>query len=63
MTTAVTHIRPADLGEADRALKNRHATMWAFGDYPAVVADTVGGLGPVLVEASGDPVRAIGCST
>jgi ubiquinone/menaquinone biosynthesis C-methylase UbiE len=54
--TAITHVQPADLGEADRALKSRHATMWALGDYPAVVTDVVGGLGPVLVEAAG--VRA-----
>jgi ubiquinone/menaquinone biosynthesis C-methylase UbiE len=53
MTTAVTHIQPADLGEADRALKGRHAAMWASGDYPAVVTDLVGELGPVLVEAAG----------
>ena len=39
MTTAVTHIQPADLGEADRALKARHRAMWALGDYPAVAAD------------------------
>ena len=45
--------QPADLGEADRALKKRHATMWAFGDYPAVVTDVVGELGPILVEAAG----------
>ena len=44
--------QPADLGEDDRALKKRHATMWAFGDYPAVVTDLVGELGPILVEAA-----------
>lgn len=44
--------QPADLGEEDRALKKRHATMWAFGDYPAVVTDLVGTLGPILVNAA-----------
>lgn len=51
--TAVTRIRPADLGEADRALKSRHATMWALGDYPAVVTDVIAELGPTLVQAAG----------
>ena len=55
--------QPADLGEDDRALKKRHATMWAFGDYPAVVTDVIGELGPILVEAADDHRRAIGCST
>ncbi len=39
--------------EADRALKAKHRAMWALGDYPAVVTDVVGKLGPVLVEAAG----------
>lgn len=39
--------------EADRALKVKHRAMWAFGDYPAVAADIVGALGPILVQASG----------
>ncbi len=42
--------------EADRALKARHRAMWALGDYPAVVTDLVGPLGPRLVAAAG--VRA-----
>jgi len=32
-------------------LKTRHRAMWAAGDYPAVVTDLVGELGPVLVAA------------
>jgi len=32
-------------------VKARHRAMWAAGDYPAVVADLVGGLGQVLVTA------------
>lgn len=35
----------------DRALKARHAAMWASGDYPSVADQVVGGLGAVLVEA------------
>ncbi len=37
--------------EADRALKGKHRAMWALGDYPAVAADVIPALGPVLVEA------------
>ena len=40
----------------DRALKAKHRAMWALGDYPAVAADVIPELGPVLVAASG--VRA-----
>jgi SAM-dependent methyltransferase len=42
-----------DITEADRALKAKHRAMWASGDYPAVARDIVGGLGPILVAASG----------
>ncbi|MFD8796083.1 class I SAM-dependent methyltransferase, partial [Streptomyces vinaceus] len=42
-----------DAHEADRALKAKHRTMWALGDYPAVAKEVVGDLGPVLVEACG----------
>ena len=38
---------------ADQALKAKHRAMWALGDYPALAADLVSGLGPVLVEACG----------
>ena len=34
--TNITHTRPADLGEADRALKAKNRAMWALGDYAAV---------------------------
>lgn len=40
-----------DAVEADRALKARHRTMWAQGDYPAVAADVIPDLGAVLVRA------------
>jgi ubiquinone/menaquinone biosynthesis C-methylase UbiE len=39
--------------DADRALKAKHATMWASGDYAAVATEIVPGLGPTLVEAAG----------
>jgi ubiquinone/menaquinone biosynthesis C-methylase UbiE len=42
-----------EAAEADRALKAKHRAMWALGDYPSVVTDIVGVLGPVLVEAAG----------
>ena len=47
------HIQPADLGEADRALKTKHRVMWAMGNYPTVVTDVVAPLGPILVDAAG----------
>jgi SAM-dependent methyltransferase len=34
----------------DRALKAKHAAMWASGSYPTVVDDVVGALGGVLVD-------------
>jgi SAM-dependent methyltransferase len=39
--------------EADVQLKSRHRAMWAAGDYPAVAAEVIPALGPVLVEAAG----------
>lgn len=39
--------------EADRALKARHRTMWALGDYPTVAGEIIPGLGQILVEACG----------
>jgi ubiquinone/menaquinone biosynthesis C-methylase UbiE len=51
--TQLTHIQPADLGEADRALKTKHRAMWASGSYPTVVTDLVHELGPILVNAAG----------
>lgn len=34
----------------DRALKARHAAMWASGNYPAVADEVVGSLGRILVD-------------
>ena len=42
-----------DTVEADQALKARHRTMWALGDYPSVAAEIIPDLGAVLVEACG----------
>jgi SAM-dependent methyltransferase len=39
--------------DADRALKQRHRTMWAWGDYPRVATELIAALGPVIVEAAG----------
>jgi SAM-dependent methyltransferase len=49
----LTHIQPADLGEADQALKTKHRAVWASGNYANVVDDLVHELGPILVEAAG----------
>jgi ubiquinone/menaquinone biosynthesis C-methylase UbiE len=42
--------------DADRALKARHRSMWASGDYPELARDLIWSLGPILVDAVG--VRA-----
>jgi SAM-dependent methyltransferase len=38
--------------DEDRALKAKHAAMWASGDYPAVVDQIVHPLGGILVDAA-----------
>ncbi|MGH8828500.1 MAG: class I SAM-dependent methyltransferase [Jiangellaceae bacterium] len=38
-------------GRSDRSLKERHRTMWALGDYPAVAREVIADLGEVLVDA------------
>ena len=50
-TTTSTSTAPTTGSEQDRALKAKHAAMWASGDYPAVADEVVGSLGGVLVEA------------
>ncbi|MGE2834818.1 class I SAM-dependent methyltransferase [Mycobacterium sp. SMC-4] len=42
--------------DAGREVKVKHRALWASGDYPAVAAELIPGLGPRLVEACG--VRA-----
>ena len=42
-----------DAVEADRAVKARHRSMWASGDYPELARELISSLGPVLVEAVG----------
>lgn len=37
----------------DRELKAKHRAVWALGDYPAVAADIIPELGPVVVAATG----------
>src|SRR4051812_34822973 len=39
--------------DADHALKERHRTMWAWGDYPQLAHDLIAELGPVAVRAAG----------
>ena len=48
LTTSNTSI--TDTAE-DRALKAKHAAMWASGSYPTVVDDVVAALGGILVDA------------
>src|ERR1039458_6447553 len=47
---------PTAATEAGRTLKEKHRAMWALGDYPALAADIIPGLGQILVTACG--VRA-----
>ena len=53
MTTTTTNTRDTSITdtEADRALKAKHAAMWASGSYPTVVDDIVAPLGGILVDA------------
>ena len=39
--------------DADRALKARHRSMWASGNYPELAHDLIWSLGPILVDAVG----------
>ena len=39
--------------EADRALKAKHRSMWAMGDYPTLAAELIAELGTALVTACG----------
>jgi SAM-dependent methyltransferase len=50
-TTATTV--PITETPEDRALKTKHAAMWASGSYPTVVEEVVGPLGGILVDAVG----------
>jgi ubiquinone/menaquinone biosynthesis C-methylase UbiE len=51
ITTSTTPTAPSitDTPE-DRALKAKHAAMWASGSYPTVVEDVVAPLGGILVD-------------
>jgi SAM-dependent methyltransferase len=53
--------------DADLALKARHRAVWASGDYPAVAAEVVPSLGPILVDACrvgpGDTVLDVAAGT
>jgi SAM-dependent methyltransferase len=42
---------PTAVTETERALKGAHRAMWALGDYPALAADLIAGLGDTLVRA------------
>ncbi|MEO6412581.1 MAG: class I SAM-dependent methyltransferase [Pedococcus sp.] len=52
MTTQTSWTAVTDT-EEDRALKSKHATMWALGNYAAVASDVIAALGPIVVEAAG----------
>jgi len=60
-------IQTSSTTDAARALKAKHRAMWAFGDYPAVAADLVSSLGPILVGACqvrpGDRVLDVAAGT
>jgi 2-polyprenyl-3-methyl-5-hydroxy-6-metoxy-1,4-benzoquinol methylase len=50
-TMTTTTAQSSTATDEDRALKARHAAMWASGSYRTVVDDIVGPLGGILVEA------------
>jgi ubiquinone/menaquinone biosynthesis C-methylase UbiE len=56
MSSFTSTTRPVTATDEDRALKAKHAAMWASGSYPAVVDEVVHALGGTLVDAVG--VRA-----
>ncbi len=39
--------------DADQALKAKHRSIWASGDYPTLASELIGELGPTLVSAAG----------
>ncbi|BBX17298.1 SAM-dependent methyltransferase [Mycolicibacterium duvalii] len=43
----------SDTATIDTTLAAKHRAVWASGDYPAIAADLVAPLGPLLVEATG----------
>ncbi|MFS0895642.1 class I SAM-dependent methyltransferase [Microbacterium sp. 179-I 3D3 NHS] len=47
----MTDLQTATISEEDRALKAKHRSMWASGDYPALASDLIWTLGPRLVDA------------
>jgi ubiquinone/menaquinone biosynthesis C-methylase UbiE len=48
---SVTNSLSTPAADEDRALKAKHAAMWASGSYPTVVDDVVHTLGGILVDA------------
>src|SRR5918994_7184838 len=51
MSSFISTTRTVTGTEQDRALKAKHAAMWASGSYPTVVDEVVHALGSTLVEA------------
>ena len=46
-------VRPEVPPEVLAAVRTKHRALWALGDYPAVAAEVVPALGPILVDAAG----------
>ncbi|MGP3533181.1 class I SAM-dependent methyltransferase [Microbacterium sp. RD1] len=53
MSSFTSTTRSLTATEEDRALKAKHAAMWASGDYPTVADEVVHTLGGVLVDTIG----------
>src|SRR5918993_698390 len=51
MSSFISTTRSVTATDEDRALKAKHAAMWASGSYPTVVDEVVHALGSTLVEA------------
>src|ERR671913_2579412 len=50
MSSFISTTRSVTATDEDRALKAKHAAMWASGSYPTVVDEVVHTLGGILVE-------------
>ena len=66
-TDDITTAPAAAADDADRALKARHRTMWALGDYPRMARDFLPPLGERLADAAdvvpGQRVLDVGAGT
>jgi SAM-dependent methyltransferase len=67
MSSFTSNTRTSTATDEDRALKAKHAAMWASGNYPTVADEVVHALGGILVETldvqRGDRVLDVAAGT